>query len=50
MVVLAEKMSVRSVGLPRIGAGLGGLPWDKVRLILERIGEETVLELSVFEK
>jgi len=37
------------IGLPRIGAGLGGLPWEEVRALLERVGASTAIELIVFE-
>jgi O-acetyl-ADP-ribose deacetylase (regulator of RNase III) len=50
MVQLAEHHGTQRVGLPRIGAGLGGLPWPKVRSLLARIGEETSIELVVFEE
>jgi O-acetyl-ADP-ribose deacetylase (regulator of RNase III) len=50
MVALAESHGVRRVGLPRIGAGLGALPWEKVRGLLERVGQGTKVELVVFEE
>lgn len=49
MTQLASDMGIGCVGLPRIGAGLGGLPWFQVRVILERLGETTPIELRVFE-
>ncbi|MFP2931529.1 hypothetical protein ACLESO_41360 [Pyxidicoccus sp. 3LG] len=36
--------------LPRIGAGLGGLGWEDVRALLARLGQETPVELVVFEE
>jgi O-acetyl-ADP-ribose deacetylase (regulator of RNase III) len=50
MVRLAEDAGIVRVGLPRIGAGLGGLVWDDVRSMLARIGDETTVELVVFEE
>lgn len=50
MVALAEKGGVDRVALPRIGAGLGGLDWPKVRAVLESAGAETRVELLVFER
>lgn len=47
---LAEDHGVKRVGLPRIGAGLGGLPWPQVRGLLARIGEGMNTELVVFEE
>ena len=49
MIRLAEEQGLERVGLPRIGAGLGRLPWQDVRALLERLGAETNLELVVFE-
>jgi O-acetyl-ADP-ribose deacetylase (regulator of RNase III) len=50
MVSLAEKGGIERVALPRIGAGLGGLDWPKVRAVLETAGEESRVELLVFER
>jgi O-acetyl-ADP-ribose deacetylase (regulator of RNase III) len=50
MVSLAEKGGVAKIGLPRIGAGLGGLDWPKVRAVLEQAGSATRVELVVFER
>lgn len=49
MVSLADRASIERIGLPRIGAGLGGLPWPKVRDVLNKAGECTRVELVVFE-
>ncbi|AGC49073.1 hypothetical protein MYSTI_07801 [Myxococcus stipitatus DSM 14675] len=49
MVQEAEAKGLERVGLPRIGAGLGGLPWESVRALLLRIGERTRVNLVVFE-
>lgn len=50
MLRLAEAMTLPRIGLPRIGAGLGALPWPKVRSLLEAVGGETSVELLVFEE
>lgn len=50
MVELAEKSEISKIGLPRIGAGLGGLPWAQVRALLAELGGETDIELVVFEE
>jgi O-acetyl-ADP-ribose deacetylase (regulator of RNase III) len=50
MVSLAEKGGVERIALPRIGAGLGGLDWPKVRGVLEEAGGATGVELVVFER
>jgi O-acetyl-ADP-ribose deacetylase (regulator of RNase III) len=49
MVRLAEASGIARVGLPRIGAGLGGLDWAVVRALLQSIGETTTGELVVCE-
>jgi len=49
MVQLAEESKLKRVGLPRIGAGLGGLEWTAVREMLTKLGNETKVELVVFE-
>jgi len=46
----AEAAGLPRVGLPRIGAGLGGLDWAEVRGLLERVGAGTAVELVVFEE
>ena len=50
MVTLAEKLEVKRVALPQIGAGLGGLPWKDIREYLCRIGGDTTVELIVVEE
>jgi O-acetyl-ADP-ribose deacetylase (regulator of RNase III) len=50
MVSLAENGGVERVALPRIGAGLGGLDWPKVRAVLEDAGNASRVELVVFER
>jgi O-acetyl-ADP-ribose deacetylase (regulator of RNase III) len=50
MVRLAEQAGTLRIGLPKIGAGLGGLDWAKVKKLLERIGESTTVTLRVFEE
>jgi O-acetyl-ADP-ribose deacetylase (regulator of RNase III) len=49
MIRLAEHEGVARIGLPRIGAGLGGLRWNTVRAKLVEIGAPTRVELIVFE-
>jgi len=45
----AKSMGIEKIGLPRIGAGLGKLPWDDVKKILVQVGSETSIELVVIE-
>jgi O-acetyl-ADP-ribose deacetylase (regulator of RNase III) len=50
MIELATASGIDRIGLPRIGAGLGGLDWVRVRRILEEAGAETRVTLLVFEQ
>jgi len=50
MVELAAAVGVERIGLPRIGAGLGGLEWGRVKSLLGEIGEQTPVTLVVFEQ
>ena len=50
MVAHAEKAGTTKIGLPRIGAGLGGLPWSEVRDLMVQVGGTTKIELVVFEE
>jgi O-acetyl-ADP-ribose deacetylase (regulator of RNase III) len=50
MLQVAEQAGISKVGLPRIGSGLGGLPWVEVRTLLDAIGGETAIDLVVFEE
>lgn len=49
MVGASEQIDLKTIGLPKIGAGLGGLCWDAVKEILIEIGSKTDIELTVFE-
>lgn len=41
----AERRGVERLGVPRIGAGLGGLVWSDVADVLRRAGDDSALEL-----
>jgi O-acetyl-ADP-ribose deacetylase (regulator of RNase III) len=47
---LAAHAGVTRIGFPRIGAGVGGLDWPRVRKVLAEVGAETDVELVVFEQ
>jgi O-acetyl-ADP-ribose deacetylase (regulator of RNase III) len=36
----AEEKGIRTIAIPRIGVGYGGLSWKKVRVIIERVFED----------
>ncbi|HEY8020905.1 MAG TPA: macro domain-containing protein, partial [Thermoanaerobaculia bacterium] len=50
MVELATHAGIPEIGLPRIGAGLGGLDWMRVKRVLTEVGAETPVKLTVFEQ
>ncbi len=47
MIREAERRGIAAVGMPRIGAGYGALPWSEVRALLERIAASTDVRLVV---
>lgn len=47
---LATHAGVDRLGVPRIGTGLGGLEWPRVKSVLEELGKETPLTFVVFEQ
>jgi O-acetyl-ADP-ribose deacetylase (regulator of RNase III) len=50
MLVLAEERAIAAIGMPRIGAGLGGLVWEEVRAVIQRLGAASPVRLVVFEE
>ena len=46
---IAESKAIPVIGMPRIGAGYGGLQWTNVRTVLESIGAESGILLVVYE-
>ena len=41
------RRGIRSVALPALGAGLGGLPWDEVRRAIESEFDECEIEVTL---
>lgn len=50
MIKRAEEEGIRSIALPRVGAGLGGLEWTDVKMLLVELGSTTQVELFVVEQ
>jgi O-acetyl-ADP-ribose deacetylase (regulator of RNase III) len=50
MAELAHNAGEERVGLPRIGAGPGGLDWPRVKKVLSEVGEKASVTFVVFEK
>ena len=46
---VAEELGLRSVAVPALGAGLGGLAWDAVHArIVDRLGSKEELEVFLY--
>jgi O-acetyl-ADP-ribose deacetylase (regulator of RNase III) len=43
----AEEHGIDQIGLPRIGAGIGGLEWDDVLAVIDEVGADTDVGLVV---
>jgi O-acetyl-ADP-ribose deacetylase (regulator of RNase III) len=50
MLALASEAKLKRIGLPRIGAGPGGLDWTRVRKMLGEISVGHAVRLDVFEQ
>jgi O-acetyl-ADP-ribose deacetylase (regulator of RNase III) len=49
MLKLAEAAKIDTVGIPRIGAGLGGLEWNEVKWVLQIVEQLSPVTIVVFE-
>ncbi|MEX2290452.1 MAG: macro domain-containing protein [Mycobacteriales bacterium] len=47
MLADAEQQGIREVGVPHLGAGIGGLAWADVRQVLEEAGQASPVLLTV---
>ena len=47
---MVDESHMNRIAMPRIGAGYGGLEWDKVRLIIDRIFSNWSGELYIYEE
>ncbi len=46
----ADEEGIRTIGMPRIGTGYGGLSWKKVRAIIDRVFQDWLGTLYVYEE
>src|SRR5262245_39287511 len=46
----ADELGIEAIAMPRIGSGLGGLSWKRVRTIIERQFEDWSGTLVVYEE
>lgn len=47
MFMHAQTLNIQKIGIPKIGCGLGGLDWDVVRPVLEKLSNEYHITLVV---
>jgi O-acetyl-ADP-ribose deacetylase (regulator of RNase III) len=47
---LADTERVKSIAIPRIGVGYGGLSWKKVRAIIEQVFSDWTGKVVVYEE
>lgn len=47
---LAAHAGLERIGLPRIGAGLGGLDWTRVKKVITEAGKDAPVTMVVFEQ
>lgn len=50
MIEVAHERGIRNIGMPQIGAGLGGLDWNRVKPLLQALGEQYDGTMVVFEQ
>ena len=46
----ADEQGIRSIAMPRVGAGYGGLPWNRIKSIIERVFNDWPGTLYVYEE
>lgn len=44
----AEENEVKTIAMPRIGCGIGGLDWEDVRDIIEHYAEKSTVDIEVW--
>jgi len=50
MLAYARQNNIEKIALPKIGAGLGGLNWEDVKSIIDRLGKDySDIDLIVVE-
>lgn len=47
MIERAEENGIKSIGIPRIGAGLGGLRWEDIEKIIEDCLKSSDIQITV---
>ena len=47
MIAHAEEHSVKSINVPKIGSGIGGLIWDDVFDVMQKLGTQSQVVLNI---
>lgn len=50
MITIGERLALDSIALPRIGCGIGGLYWPRVKGIIEAFAQDTDLTITVVSR
>jgi O-acetyl-ADP-ribose deacetylase (regulator of RNase III) len=50
MFLLAQQHNIKYIAMPKIGCGLDGLSWPRVRQMIQEVFEETDIEILVCHK
>jgi len=50
MVSQTDHEGIKSIAIPKIGSGYGGLEWEKVRAVIEKVFEQWSGNLFVYEE
>lgn len=49
LVKIIEEKNIKSIAIPPLGAGNGGLDWNKVKIILEKYLSQTKAEIFIYQ-
>lgn len=47
--VVIDQYNIKSIALPPLGCGNGGLNWDKVKVLIEKYLSDSSIEINVYE-
>ena len=49
LILIIKNQNIKSIAIPPLGAGLGGLEWEKVKIIIEQKLKDLDIEILVYE-
>ena len=44
-----SKWGIKTIAMPKVGCGLGGLDWNKVKPLIEKVFDQEEVKLFIFE-